>query len=170
MRYISSKWLEDRDSNIGVVRTFKREFRTRATTKEVFDWLNRTDRQHWLAWIMGEDDVGITVELLNYGANIHAFKDLALQKAVRCGHLNTVKCLIKHGADIHTNEDYVLMKAVRCGRLDIVKCLIKHGLNNQAYSDSSLQWAADWAEYHGYKKIADFIVQTGEATRWFCYG
>src|SRR5205085_167150 len=49
--------------------------------------------------------------LLSQGANVHANKDQALLLAVKNGHLDTVKVLVKYGANIDLIKDELIEKS-----------------------------------------------------------
>ncbi len=127
MKYITLKWVEDRRACKDAVIAFKKRFGTKATTKNTLAWLNEINQPDWLAWTMGQDDVGITEELLSHGADIHACGDEALRLAAENGHLDTVKILVEHEADSHAYDDYALRLAAENGHTEIAEFLRQAG-------------------------------------------
>jgi UDP-N-acetylglucosamine enolpyruvyl transferase len=127
MKCITLKWAKDRRACRDAVIAFKKRFGTKATTKDTLAWLNEINLPGWIAWTMGQDDVGITEELLSHGADVHARGDYALQWAAENGHTDTVKLLVEHGADIHAYGDGALRLAAWCGHTEIAEFLRQAG-------------------------------------------
>lgn len=71
--------------------------------------------------------VTLLQQLLERGANIHSYGNMALIQAARNGHLGVVQELMNRGIDIHTNNDQALNEAVVSDSLDIVQYLLDHG-------------------------------------------
>lgn len=163
MRYITLKWAKDRDACPEAVDAFKRKFGTEATTKDVFTWLRKIDRPDWLAWTMGQDDIGVTEELLIHGADIHIGSDDALREATRSGRLDTVKFLVEHGADVHACDDDALLSAVIIGNLDMVKFLVEHEANVRI-GDLALRYTAAYDR----NEVAEFLRQAAKQREGHC--
>lgn len=79
---------------------------------------------------------------LNKNTGFHKIKDKLLLEAVRSGHLDIVKFLIKQGSCINPIEQYVdtpLLEAIAYNKKDIIEYLLKsyaniHALDNRKYS------------------------------------
>lgn len=164
MEYITLDWAEDRRACAEAVEAFRKEFGTEATTKEVLDWLNRIDKQGWLGWIMGQDNLNITRELLNYGADIHSHHGYALREASSAGRLETVKFLMEHGADIRADGVGALGWAALFNRLDLVKFLVAYGVDVHAGDDFALLWARN----RDHKEVVKFLEQVGGVAGPLC--
>jgi ankyrin repeat protein len=80
-------------------------------------------------------------QLLDEGANIHAWNDLALKWAAKYGHTETVRLLLDRGADIHAYHDEALKWAATHGYTKTVKLLLDRGANIHAWDDEALRWA-----------------------------
>jgi hypothetical protein len=93
VRYITLKWATSREACQEAVLAFQDEFASRASVQQVLAWLKRIDRPGWLGWVLGQDDLEITKELIKLGADIHAYDDSALRWAADSGHLEVVKFL-----------------------------------------------------------------------------
>ncbi len=158
MRYITLKWAKDRHACAIALGAFERRFGTKATTKRVLTWLNDINRPDWLGWVMSQNDIDITAELLGFGADIQSFDDCALQWAANYGRLDVVKFLVKHGADVcASGGDNALRLAAESGHLDVVKFLVKHGADVCAHNDYALQVAVK----NGHTETAEFLRQAG---------
>ena len=95
--------------------------------------------------------------LLKNGASIHVRDNFALRYASMYGHTEIVKLLIKSGADIHACENEALRFASGRGYIEIVKLLIEAGADIHAYSDEALRWASG----HGHIEIVKLLIETG---------
>lgn len=56
-----------------------------------------------LIWASGNGYLELVRLLLERGADVHAYNDLALRWASRMGHLDIVKLLLERGANVHAN-------------------------------------------------------------------
>ena len=83
------------------------------------------------------------IDLINEGANIHAYDDFALRYASSNGHVDLVKILLEHGADVHADNDSALRNASGGGHVEVVKILLEHGADVHASNDSALKYASE---------------------------
>ena len=68
-------------------------------------------------------------------------KDKALINASRRGHTEAVKSLINAGADVHAYNDLALRWASDNGHVKVVKLLLDAGANVYAEKGLALRWA-----------------------------
>lgn len=61
--------------------------------------------------------------LIDNGADIHYYDDLALYNAVEDGQLNIVKYIVEKGVDIHAYDDEALSIATKNGHTEIAEYL-----------------------------------------------
>jgi hypothetical protein len=76
--------------------------------------------------------------------------DYALFMAMKCGHIDIVKCLLEHGANIHVENDYILRSSAENGCLDDVKYFIGQGADVNAIqylASSTKEIHSDIVEY-----------------------
>ena len=77
--------------------------------------------------------------LAEQGADMHVFKDEALQLSAENGHLDVVRFLVEHDADVHAQEDYALRWSAENGHLDVVRFLVEHDADVHAQEDYALR-------------------------------
>ena len=87
-------------------------------------------------------DVDVIQELLDQGANIHAYNGAALRWASIFGHLEVVRLLLDRGADIHTRNDEVLRGASEFGHLEVIRLLLDRGADIHAEDNHALRRAS----------------------------
>ncbi len=80
--------------------------------------------------------------LLMYGADVHAWEDTALQRAVFKGLTSAVRLLLEYGADVHSHEDLAFRVASKQGHTNIVKLLLDYGVDIHVWDDIALIHAA----------------------------
>jgi arginine deiminase len=120
---------------------------------------NTVEDDMWLAAQHGHADV--VAVLLDAGADVHAWEDVALVLAAENGHADVVALLLDAGANVHAESDEALRAAAEKGHADVVALLLDAGADVHAMKDEALKWAAerghadvvelleDWIEEHG---------------------
>ena len=96
------------------------------------------------------------VKSLEYGADIHFKKDLAIKTAAECGYLDIVKYLISKGAKIKVQNGVVLENAIINEHIDIVKYLVEKGIDV-----SKNKRFLDLAARNGNYEIVKYLVEHG---------
>jgi len=153
MKEITLEWLEEKTICTKPLEAFEKKFEKRASTEDVVNYLHAEKRHCWEAWLLSQN-LELTVDLLEKGANVHAGGDLPLCFAAGGGRLEIVKRLIKEGA---TNYDQALIWAAGGGHLKVVKFLIKKGADIHANDDQAL----DWAVRSRCLKVVKFLIRKG---------
>src|SRR3989344_5809874 len=97
------------------------------------------------------------VSLLDHGADIHAYNDLALRSSAYNGHLPVVQYLLEQGADIHANHDLALRLSAYYGHLPVVQYLLEHGADIHAENDYALRWSAG----SGHLPVVQYLLEQG---------
>jgi len=151
--YVTLRWVESRNACMQSVTDFRAEFGEKATVKEVYDWIIRIGKLGWLVWLINQDDLKISKELIELGADDHANNENALRWAARMGHLETVELFVKKGVDFRFNKDCILWWAAYSGHLRIVKFLVESGANARANKDLALYWA----KRMGHPEVVKFL-------------
>jgi Ankyrin repeats (3 copies) len=80
--------------------------------------------------------------LMDRGADIHVYDDIALRWAAEHGQVNAVVFLLDHGADIHSLDDAALREAVSFGKLEVVRLLLDRGADISTMHDVCICIAA----------------------------
>jgi ankyrin repeat protein len=182
MKFITVKWLIRHNACSEGVCSFTDKFGKTALVGEVINWLRKIKKPEWEGWLMAQEIEMIKVMLEN-GADIHAFKDFALQLASENGRLKVIKFLLENGADIHAYKDFSLQCAVSNGDLKTTKFLLENGANIHAMDDCVIKSAVEnndlkmikllfengadihadrdyiilWAKRQEYKRIMSFL-------------
>jgi ankyrin repeat protein len=65
-----------------------------------------------------------------------------LIKAAKQGNLEVIKFLIENGANINIYDDLAFRVAAKNGHFEIIKFLVEKGANIHAVDDYPLRWAA----------------------------
>jgi len=76
--------------------------------------------------------------LLEQGADLHVYNDLALRWAAENGHLEIVKYLLEQGANLHAADNGALRWTARNGHLEVVKHLLEQGADFDILSEQKL--------------------------------
>ncbi len=108
-----------------------------------------------LKWIYLEEH--IVKYLVEQGADVHAYNELATIWSASKGQVEVVKFLAGNGADIHERDEYALRCAANSGHVDVVKYLVEQGANIHAMEDEALKSAA----YYGHMEIVEFLLEKG---------
>jgi ankyrin repeat protein len=95
--------------------------------------------------------------LLDRGANIHADNDYALRLSAEYGHIEVVRLLLDRGANIHADDDKALRLSVWCGHVEVVRLLLDHGANIHAVND----WALRWSGKNGHVEVVRLLLDRG---------
>ena len=98
-------------------------------------------------------DVDVIQELLDQGANIHAYNGAALRWASIFGHLEVVRLLLDRGADIHAEDNHALRRASRNGHLEAVRLLLDRGADIHTYDDEALLCASE----NGHAEVVELL-------------
>jgi ankyrin repeat protein len=85
----------------------------------------------------------VVEELLNRGANIHAWSDSALRSvAVDTENIPMIRYLISRGADVNTQEGLPLVEAAQRGHALAIQELLNNGADVHARNDKAIVEAA----------------------------
>jgi len=119
---IFEKFTEDSDPiadmGIGIKNQLKKWFET----ENKYDYIEED-----LLWVCAKEGKTQFVKyLLDAGANVHAYNDIALRKAINYGHADVVKLLLDAGADVHADNYGALQWASDNEHTDVVKILKDH--------------------------------------------
>ena len=97
--------------------------------------------------------------IVEQGADIHAWSNLALRMASENGHLNIIKYLVDKGTNIHAQDNYALRWASLRGHLNIVKYLVEHGANIYAKNNLALRNASEYGHSEVVKYLKSVIKE-----------
>lgn len=76
-----------------------------------------------------KNDLSMITKLLDNGADVHMFDDIALKCSVTNGDLPMVSKLLKHGANVHAENDFALKHSIVCNDFLIAAELLENGAN-----------------------------------------
>ena len=93
--------------------------------------------------------------LIESGADIHAANDNTFRKAVKKGHYEIVKLLLKNGISANENS-HVLIVAAEKGHIEIVKLLLENGFHNR-YVNELLA-----AVYIDHYELVKLLIEYGQ--------
>jgi ankyrin repeat protein len=104
--HINEKFTEEsdpiKDMNIGIMHDI-REFVNKV------EGINLYSKENLLLYCAKHDKNEFVKFLINDGADIHAYKDIALSWAVQNKNLELAKVLIDNGANVNVNSTYTLL-------------------------------------------------------------
>lgn len=146
-QYITIAWLKKAGACSRAIQDFRERSGTKASVKTVIKNLHKIGKSDWEAWLLGQE-LGLTITMIENGANIHADEDDALGWAAYKGHLDIVKYLLKNGLDIHAKDDVALKSASEGGRIKVVKYLVNKGADIHANDDLAIRTALDYNQFH----------------------
>ncbi|KAJ3332211.1 hypothetical protein HDU93_009199 [Gonapodya sp. JEL0774] len=98
--------------------------------------------------------LGVVLELLGQGANIHTSNDIALCAAIYRGHVDVVRLLLSKGAVQRSNS---LNIAARVGSVELVSLLLDHEADVNAEIARPLRIAV----MQNYWNLASFFLEKG---------
>ena len=124
--YINEKFIEDsdpiKDMNIGIMHDIRK------FVKKV-EGMDFGNKEMLLLYCAKYDKNEFVKFLINDGANIHAYKDIALSWAVQNKNLELAKFLIDKGANVNVNEPYTLLSVAMYNEdKDMIKLLKDNGV------------------------------------------
>jgi len=80
--------------------------------------------EDYLAWLLAQE-IEVTKELLDHGANVHADDDWAIVCAAAHGRTKLCQLLLEYGASVHAHHDCALEFAFECGYFETAALLKK---------------------------------------------
>ena len=126
MKRITLKWLLENGACLPSIRKFKEIFgeKARVSPKRILSALKNINNEEWEAWLLAQN-IELTKELLDNGANINAYDSYALGFAAESGDSGLVEFLLVNGADVNADGGWPLYIAVNKKHKDVVEILLK---------------------------------------------
>ncbi|GJJ75932.1 hypothetical protein EMPS_08290 [Entomortierella parvispora] len=119
--------------------------------------LVQKDEDRALRYAVLGNDLRMVQLLLDYGANVHAFRENAAEMAAQKGHTEILRVLLQAGADMEVFAGGSLRTAAEEGAEEIVRTLCEYGADPMWGSCSALRKAAN----KGHDRILEILLDYG---------